>query len=81
MNIPAVSNALRVWQQIRRMQIMNNLKNNNIKALGRRMTMNNNKWPKWCGEDTRCDEVGEEGCYYLNDDGECIKTVKQAGDE
>ena len=44
------------------------------------MTMNNNKWPKWCGEDTRCDEVGEEGCCYLNDDGECIKTVKQAGD-
>lgn len=60
---------------------MNNLKNNNIKALGRRMTMNNNKWPKWCGEDTRCDEVGEEGCCYLNDDGECTKTVKQAGDE
>ena len=24
--------------------------------------------------------VGEEGCCYLNDDGECIKTVKQAGD-
>lgn len=42
--------------------------------------MNNNKWPKWCGEDTRCDEVGE-GCCYLNDDGECIKMVKQAGDE
>ena len=57
------------------------LEKNNIKALGRRMTMNNNKWPKWCGEDTRCDEVGEEGCCYLNDDGECIKTVKQAGDE
>lgn len=41
--------------------------------------INNILYPEWCGEDTRCDEVfengcpflKEEGCSYFNEDVEC----------
>lgn len=29
------------------------------------------EWPSYCGEDTRCDEIGEYGCQYLGKNGDC----------
>lgn len=28
-------------------------------------------YPDYCNEDVRCDEVCENGCPWLNEDGEC----------
>lgn len=37
--------------------------------------MEGTEFPICCGEDVRCDEVGENGCPYLDETGECSKAA------